>query len=193
MISLYAQGTCQQATPDNRKTRKRDWPDRAPGETNQPSDGEKMDAKYIHPFINAVRKLFNTMIDVPFTLGKPSLKKGNFPEYEISGFIGLSGTVTGCVVINLSKEIALQLVSALIGDEVTELDDDCTDAIGEIANIIAGNAKTDFPTAGTSISVPSVVVGKHKVSYPSGLPIVCIPCITDKGELIIEIALKENG
>jgi chemotaxis protein CheX len=152
-----------------------------------------MDVKYINPFVNAVKKLFNTMIDVPFKLGKPSLKKGNIPEYEISGIIGLSGTVSGCVVINLSKDIALQLVSALIGDEITELDDDCTDAIGEIANLIAGNAKTDFPSAGTSISVPSVVIGQHKVSYPSGLPIICIPCLTDKGQLVIEVALKENG
>lgn len=152
-----------------------------------------MDVKYINPFVNAVKNLFNTMINVPFKLGKPSLKKSNEPEHEISGIIGLSGTVSGCVVINLSKAIALQLVSALIGDEVTELDDDCTDAIGEIANMIAGNAKTDFPSSGTTISVPSVVIGKHKVSYPSGLPIISIPCITDKGELVIEVALKNNG
>jgi chemotaxis protein CheX len=151
-----------------------------------------MDVKYINPFIGAVKKLFGTMIDVPFKLGQPSLKKSNLPEYEISGIIGLSGNVSGCVVINLSQEIALQLVSALIGDEVNELDEDCTDAIGEIANMIAGNAKTDFPSGGTSISVPSVVVGKHKVSYPSGLPIIAIPCLTDKGELVIEVALKEN-
>ncbi len=151
-----------------------------------------MDVKYINPFITAVKKLFDTMIEVPFKLGKPSLKKSNLPEYEISSIIGLSGTVTGCVVINLSQKIALQLVSELLGDEVTELDDDCTDAIGEIANMIAGNAKTDFPSEGTSISVPSVVVGKHKVSYPSGLPIIAIPCITEKGEMVIEVALKEN-
>ena len=128
-----------------------------------------IDPSYIKPFVVAAKNVFETMINVPFKLGKPSLKKGSVPEYEVSSIIGLSGTVTGCVVINLSKEIALQLVSALIGDEVTELDDDCTDAIGEIANMIAGNAKTDFPSTGTSISVPSVVVGKHKVSYPSGL------------------------
>jgi chemotaxis protein CheX len=151
-----------------------------------------MDVKYINPFIDAVKNLFGTMIDVPFKLGQPSLKKANLPEYEISGIIGLSGNVSGCVVINLSREIALQLVSALIGDEVDEVDEDCTDAIGEIANMIAGNAKTNFPSGGTSISVPSVVVGKHKVSYPSGLPIIAIPCMTDKGEMVIEIALKEN-
>ena len=151
-----------------------------------------MDIKYINPFVDAVKKVFDTMIEVPFKLGKPSLKKGNLPEYEISGFIGLTGTVSGCAVINMNKDVALLLVSKLIGDEVTELDDDCTDAIGEIANMIAGNAKTDFPSEGTSISVPSVVVGKHKVSYPTGLPIISIPCITDKGPLVIEVALKKE-
>jgi chemotaxis protein CheX len=161
--------------------------------TDQPFDGGAVEVEYIHPFIDALKKLFETMIEVPYRLGKPSVKNGTVPEYEISGIIGLSGTVTGCVVINLSKEIALQMVSALIGDEVKELDGDCTDAIGEIANMIAGNAKTNFPSSGTTISVPSVIVGQHKVSYPSGLPIICIPCVTDKGELIVEVALKKNG
>ncbi len=151
-----------------------------------------MDVKYINPFITAVQNIFNTMIDVPFKLGKPSLKKDRIPSYEISSIIGLSGGVTGCVVINLSEPIALQLVSSLLGEEVTELNEDCTDAIGEIANMIAGNAKTDFPSEETSISVPSVIMGKHKVSYPSGLPIITIPLETEKGELIIEVAISEN-
>jgi chemotaxis protein CheX len=97
------------------------------------------------------------------------------------------------VVISLSHEVAYLLVSAMIGCEVNEWDDDCIDAIGEMCNMIAGNAKTDFPSENNSISTPSVVVGKHKVSYPSGLPIITIPCITDKGEMFIEIALKSKN
>lgn len=152
-----------------------------------------MDPKYIQPFIAAVQNVFSTMIDVPLTLKKPFLKNGHEVPHEISGIIGLSGNVSGCVVVSMSHEIAFRLVSALLEEEVTELDDDTTDAIGEITNMIAGNAKTDFPGNGNSISVPSVVVGKHKVSYPSGLPIVAIPCETDVGELMIEIALKEKN
>jgi len=151
-----------------------------------------MDVQYINPFIVAVQNIFDTMINVPFKLGKPTVKNDTIPPYQISGIIGLSGSVTGCVVISLSKEIAFQLVSALIGEEVTELDDDCTDAIGEIANMIAGNAKTDFPGEDNSISVPSVIIGKHKVSYPSGLPIISIPCETERGKMFIEIAIKKN-
>jgi len=33
-----------------------------------------MDARYINPFLRALRNVFDTMIGVPFTLGKPSLK-----------------------------------------------------------------------------------------------------------------------
>ncbi|MEJ2638241.1 MAG: chemotaxis protein CheX [Desulfosarcinaceae bacterium] len=149
-----------------------------------------MDVKYINPFVVAIKNVFKTMIDVPFTLGQPALKKDRTPSFEISSIIGLSGNVSGCVVINLSTPVALQLVSALLGDTVTEIDEDTIDAIGEIANMIAGNAKTDFPGENNAISVPSVVTGKHEVSYPSGLPIIAIPCETDAGQMVVEVAIK---
>jgi chemotaxis protein CheX len=149
-----------------------------------------MDVRYINPFLKAVTNLFATMIELPLTVGKPRLKEHSEPSFEISGIIGLSGTVTGCVVISISEEIALQLASSLFGEDFTEVDDDCIDAIGEIANMIAGNAKTDFPGDESSISVPSVIIGKHKVAYPRGIPIVSIPCKTDSGTMVIDVALK---
>lgn len=149
-----------------------------------------MEAKYINPFIKAVQNLFTTMIEIPFQLEKPELKKEASAPYEVSSIIGLSGGVVGCVVVSLSETVALQLASVLTGETLTKVDADLTDAIGEIANMIAGNAKTDFPSENCSISVPSVVVGRHNISYPSGIPIISIPCKTDKGPLVIEVALK---
>ncbi len=152
-----------------------------------------MDVRYINPFLKSVKNVFDTMIDVPFTLGKPSLKGDKIPSYEISGIIGISGEVTGCVVVSLSKGIALQLASAMLDEEIGEINDDCTDAIGEIANMVAGDAKKDFPKGDTSVSVPTVVIGKHQVAYPSSVPIISIPCKTSGGELTIDIALKETA
>ena len=151
-----------------------------------------MDVKYINPFLASIRNVFDTMLQIPFTIGKPSLKEDPVPRYEVSGIIGLSGNVSGCVVLNLSEELALQLASALTGEKVTELDEDCTDAIGEIANMIAGGAKKDFPGENNSISVPSIIIGRHKVSYPRGLPVISIPCDTSAGRLAVEVALQEN-
>jgi chemotaxis protein CheX len=149
-----------------------------------------MDVKYINPFLVAVENIFNTMLDLPFRLGQPALKKDPVPNHEVSSIIGLSGDVSGCVVINLSTSLALRLASALLDEEITDIDEDCIDAIGEIANMIAGNAKTDFPEGRTSISVPSVVVGHHKMRYPQGIPVITFPCSTDSGDLIIDLAMK---
>lgn len=38
-----------------------------------------MDVRYIDLFLNAVQNVFETMINVPYTIGKPSINK-DFPE-----------------------------------------------------------------------------------------------------------------
>ncbi len=153
-----------------------------------------MDVAYINPFIDAVKNVFDTMIDIPVTVGAPTIKKNPATEFEVSAIIGLSGPVSGCVSICLSKELALYLAGALLEDEFKEIDEDCTDAIGEIANMIIGNAKSNFPDENTSISPPSVVLGKHKIATPSHfLPIVSIPCDAQKGKLVIDVAIKTNS
>ncbi len=151
-----------------------------------------MDVKYINPFLAAVKNVFDTMIEVPFNLGKPNLRKDPVPLHEVSAIIGLSGGVTGCVVLSLSEEVSFLLIEGLTGEKPSALDNDATDAIGEIANMIAGNAKKDFPGTDNSISVPSVVIGKHHVCYPSGVPIISIPCETGCGRLAIDVAIKKN-
>ncbi len=150
-----------------------------------------MDARYINPFLVAVKEVFETMIEVPFTIYKPALKKDDAPSHDVSSIIGISGDVMGCVVITLSKNTALQLASALLDDPIQALDEDCIDAIGEIANMVAGSAKNGFPVENTSLSVPTVVVGKHQVNYPSSVPIISVPCETTEGTFGVDIALKE--
>jgi chemotaxis protein CheX len=77
----------------------------------------------------------------------------------------------------------------MIGDPIAQLDADCIDAVGEIANMISGNAKTDFPGGTSAISVPRVVVGKDKLTYSAAAPIISIPCETEKGPLHIDVGL----
>ena len=73
-----------------------------------------MDVKYINPFLAALGNVFETMVNVPFNLGKPHVKGEKVPTYEVSGIIGLSGGITGCVVISLSKQVALQLAAMML-------------------------------------------------------------------------------
>ena len=149
-----------------------------------------MDVRYINPFLNSIRNVFNTMIKVPFNVGKPSVIQNATPIHDVSCIIELSGAVFGCVIINLSKPIALQLTSSLLGDEVTEFNEDCIDAIGEITNMISGNAKKDFPNEEVNISVPRVVIGRQRSVYPSGKVILSIPCETNAGRMTVDVYLE---
>ncbi len=154
-----------------------------------------MDTKYIDSFRTAIERLFETMLLVEFRLDQSFLRmeENKTPRFDVSSIIGLSGSITGCMALNMSEAQALFLASSLSGEDFEELNEDCKDAIGEIANIIAGSAKRSFPGEDNSISIPSVIVGNHEVTYPKGLPIVSIPFDTDAGRISIDLALKESA
>ncbi len=152
-----------------------------------------MDVRYVNPFLTAIQNFFETMVEIPFSLGKPTIKKEATASHEISGIIGITGEVLGSVVVSFPEKIALALAGSLLGEEMTEVNADCTDAIGEIANMVAGDAKNGFPETNTSVSVPTVIIGKHKVAYPSGVPIITIPCKTEGGWFALDVALKTKA
>jgi chemotaxis protein CheX len=67
----------------------------------------------------------------------------------------------------------------LTGSEHTEIDTETLDAVGEIVNIIAGNAKKNLEESfALVISLPTIIKGvDHVVAWPSGeeARIICIP------------------
>lgn len=149
-----------------------------------------MDVKFINAFVGSIVNVFKTMVSTTVTVGKPVLKQAHLVSAEVSGVIGLSGDVQGCVVLSFPGGVACQLASRFAGTELTLQHPDFTDAIGELANMVAGNAKKDFTGYDASISLPSVIVGSgHTVSQSKASPFVIIPCKTELGDFNVEIAL----
>ncbi len=150
-----------------------------------------MDVRYINPFVIAIRRVFETMVHTPVTIGKPSLLDGQKSVADVSGIIGLSGDVSGSVVLSFPSEVACKAASAFAGTTITQDSPDFADAIGELANMVAGNAKTQFEGKNVSISLPSVIVGKeHIVSQSRINPRILIPCETPLGPVYVDISLK---
>ena len=107
-----------------------------------------MKAAYINPFVNAVIDLFQTMMTLSVKVSEPALNTEAKPKFDVCGVIEVSGEVNGRVVVSMPEPLAKVLASELLDDTFDELDADCIDAVGEIANMISGNAKTDFPGGG---------------------------------------------
>lgn len=153
-----------------------------------------MDPRYITPFISSIQNVFSTMLQLPVDINEPRIKDGNRATYDVSGIIGMSGDVTGSIVLSFREETAKRLVALFVGMEMETDSADFADAIGELVNMVSGNAKGEFTGKNVSISCPSVIVGQHHaVSTSSDTPCVVIPCQTDCGELAIEIAIRESN
>jgi len=151
----------------------------------------QIDARLIMPFVNSTRNVLQTMLGLATTIDRPRIKSVPAPEYDYSAIIGFSGQIVGVVVVSFRRETAIKMVNAFAGDEVEPDSSDFSDAIGELANMIAGAAKKDLGGV-ASISVPTVILGKgHIVARPSDIPCMVIPCKTEAGEFAVEISIKQ--
>jgi chemotaxis protein CheX len=150
-----------------------------------------MDVSYINPFIIATIECFKTMITDQIVPQTPALKRSPYPKYDISGIIGLSGEAQGSISFGFQKDIAVKVVSGMLKAEITEHDPDLPDAIGEIANIIAGNAKRGLSNFNLSISLPNVIIGKnHELGGEGGAPTIIVPFSCTLGNFLMEVSLK---
>lgn len=146
---------------------------------------------YIKAFVSSIQNVFATMLKLPVQVKEPALKSAPNVAYEVSGIIGMSGDVTGSVVLSFPKATAQRVVSILAGQNVDPASPDFADAVGELVNMVSGGAKAMFTGKKVSISCPSVVLGQHVVAKPSSVPTIVIPCGTDCGELAIEITIQD--
>jgi chemotaxis protein CheX len=150
-----------------------------------------MNVAFVNPFITSTITTFKTMLSVDITPGKPMLKHEGEPVYDISGMIGLSGIAQGAIALSFPKAVALKAVSAMLGTEIKIIGPEMTDGIGELVNIIAGNAKQYLSQYQLTISLPNVVVGRnHSITPPSHTPSIVVPFTSIVGEFAMEVSLK---
>jgi chemotaxis protein CheX len=151
-----------------------------------------MDPIYISAIVTSIQNVFSTMFQLPVEVGEPSIKQERTATHDVSGIIGVSGSMVGTIVLSMPEETATAVISLFTGMEIETDSADFADAVGEIVNMISGGAKASFQRKDVMITCPSVVIGSgHIVSHQSGSPCVLIPCTTDCGEVVIELSLRE--
>jgi chemotaxis protein CheX len=150
-----------------------------------------MDVKYLNPFIKSTVETFRIMMKTEITPGAPMIKKPNTPISDISAVIGLSGDAQGTIALSFEQNIALLIVSKLLGVSIHEVGQDLNDGIGEIVNIIAGYAKKDLTEFNLSISLPNIIIGKHHtLNSPTNSPTIVVPFASNLGNFHVEVSLR---
>jgi chemotaxis protein CheX len=147
----------------------------------------------INPFINATLNVLETMAFTTADAGKPYLKKDQVARGDVSGVIGLTGEVKGTMSISFTEESILPIVSSVLKEDIKEMNDEIKDAVGEITNVISGQARQELEALGRSLSaaIPTVIMGKnHTIRHITTHPIIAVPFSTNDGDFTIEICFE---
>ena len=137
-----------------------------------------MEVKFINPFILATQTVFKTMLSINVDMGKPELKTVNSTSGDVTGIMGLVGDRKGTVAISLRNRGAMFVFKTLVGDDCTAITPEVVDAIGELTNIISGQARKEFEKSGINLkaAIPMVVVGKDlEMNFITKIPIISLP------------------
>jgi chemotaxis protein CheX len=144
-----------------------------------------MDVKYINPFVVATKTVFKTMLNIDMDIDKPVLRTENITSGDITGIMGLVGDKEGSISMSFKEKGALFIYKKLMDDDQDSLGPEVVDSIGELTNIISGQARKELQNAGITLksSIPTVVVGKGiQLHFISKLPMVSLPFSFSTGD-----------
>lgn len=151
----------------------------------------KMDAEHINPVYKATNQVFNNMFQSEVKKGNLKVKKDIIPTGDINASIGVSGELNGTILFSFPREMALKIVEEMAGMEIEKLDKFVASAIGELANIISGNAVTNYSEKSYECDIvsPQVNIGKNKTYSTASENTLIIPLQTDFGEFKLNISI----
>lgn len=153
-----------------------------------------MDVSYINPFIESVDSVFATMLHVKPKRNGLKVSDGIAKGEMITSLVGLSGKVSGVVALRFPPSTALSLAGRLLGSSPTEINDEVTDAVAELVNMVAGSAKAKFDhDPPLELGLPTVVHGAgYRLKYPTKSVWLEVPFSSDAGEFTMEVTYNPN-
>jgi chemotaxis protein CheX len=143
---------------------------------------------------DATTEIFETMIMMEITPGNPLQELVTTFHHTVSGMVGLAGTFKGLLAIHTPNEVAKAITSNFLGLDVDEINDDVQDAIGELANMLAGNIKLAIDESGkdVTLSIPSAVHGdEYSLNCLANAEWVVMPFATPAGEFLVELQVQK--
>lgn len=116
-----------------------------------------MKEKKLQVFVDIVKNYFGQFGHEELVVDTPYLLENEQPKvHDYTGVIGISGVNKGVVYVTASNRLLDQVLTDMKEDDHSEAN--LIDLVGEIANTIAGNARTEFGSE-FHISVPFVFKG----------------------------------
>ena len=154
-----------------------------------------MKVEYINPFIESTLRSLDMMAGIAAEKTGLEVRDDHVTAYEISSIIGITGETSGSIIISMPAVLACRIASNMLMEEIGAINREVEDAIGEIGNIIVGDARRALIQDGHTLnnSIPTVVIGVgHKISRSGDVPCIAIPFTTEFGDFEVNVGLRES-
>lgn len=151
-----------------------------------------MKAELINPFLESARIVLEQLINIRPTTGQLGVKDVKLVKDYIWIQIGMTGQMQGDIVFGLHEQVALSLVSAMMGGyTVTQMDEMTHSAISELGNMISGNASTILFNQGVRVDItPPKLIQSDDAAGFTPKRALTIPLMMDQiGELDIHVLI----
>ncbi len=137
-----------------------------------------MEAQYSNPFITGVKHVFKTMLNLDLDDKEPFSKGTRKTTADVTGVMGFTGDKRGTMAFSTSTSGAVAIYARLMREQFDSITREVMDAMGELTNIISGQARLELEKQSLHLNahVPMVFVGKDiEISYITRGDITCIP------------------
>ncbi|MCC6952926.1 MAG: chemotaxis protein CheX [Deltaproteobacteria bacterium] len=151
----------------------------------------------LSPFVTSAVNILQMMAQVNPTVGEVTEKADKRTWGVVTGIIGMTGDkLEGNLSISFDEGSVLKIVGSMLMTELTQVDAEVIDAVGEIANMLCGGAKVGLHELGYEFQMasPVMISGKDVALSQFGkVPVAVIPLTIPEGQLVIEIAMRERA
>lgn len=153
-----------------------------------------MNLELINPFLQATYDVCKQMFNLEIDSREIKRTEELYVSKEVNVLISIVGDLSGSVTFSFPKETALALVNSLSGMNMQDIDIFVTSALGEVGNIISGNAVSYLAKMNRKcdIAPPQVILGENRSISLANKESIVITLHTGIGEFTINLTLKEN-
>lgn len=150
--------------------------------------GYLVDAKVVNASVKASRHVFEQYGFADLKVEKPIAYNLSQP---LSGDIHClleikSDAFLGALAVGMERGAFLNMYNSMVGELPQEIDDENREAIGEVTNIILGNAKAEFTEYGVKLTTPKILKDPRLGQIvPEGSAVIEIPLGSTHGRISI--------
>ncbi len=153
-----------------------------------------MKQEYVNPFLTPAQMVWQKEFACPLKIQNAEAVSNQYTTDDVTAIIGISGKLEGNVLYGFSNDLVKQIINRMVGMDFDTRDPMALSALGEIANVITGNAATQLAASGYSCDIsPPVILEPVGATLTAGVPKqIQVTFESEMGILRVRIGLAES-